>query len=150
MKVSPIVAKALSKREIIMRHAPIIINEKPIVPSQDKNDITTYNGLNRKMIIIKYAFTNEGHGDCAFLLTHLANVERIIDVCPDITTVTQKYETYRNAFKGEALHLFENAVVAAQGNAANVRQADINARILALKKRVFPTNASKWEKKYLR
>ena len=61
MKVSPIVAKALSKREIIMRHAPIIINEKPIVPSQDKNDITTYNGPNRKIPMVKYAFTNEGH-----------------------------------------------------------------------------------------
>ena len=67
---------------------------------------------------------------------------------PPYVTNTARTRQY-NCLGGEALHLFENAVVAAQGNAANVRQADINAGILALKKRVFPANASKWEKKYL-
>ena len=149
MKVAPIVAKALSKRGIILRHAPILINEKLVVPSQDKNDLITYSASGRKLIVVKYGFTDEEEGNCAFLILHIENVERVIDLCDEIDTVAKKYETWRNALKGEALHLFETAVVAAQGNAANVRQADINAGIEALKKRVFPANAAKWEKKHL-
>ena len=110
MKLSPIVNKALSKRGIILRHAPITVNEKLIVPSQDKNDLISYTGVGRKMIVVKYGFTDEEEGNCAFLILHIENVERVIDLCPEITTVAQKYETWRNALKGEALHLFESAV----------------------------------------
>ena len=89
MKLSPIVNKALSKRGIVLRHAPIAVNEKLIVPSQDKNDLISYTGVGRKMIVVKYGFTDEEEGNCAFLILHIENVERVIDLCPcydDATT----------------------------------------------------------------
>ena len=131
MKLAPLASKALSKREIVIRHAPIKINKKPITPSQDKNDIATHNGPNHKTPCTKWGFPSEEEGNCAFTLTHI--VERVVDLCPDITTVAQRHETCRNALKGEALQLFENAVVAAQGNVQAVhvscqsQQADSEA-----------------------
>ena len=99
MKVAPIVAKALSKRGIILRHAPILINEKLVVPSQDKNDLITYSASGRKLIVVKYGFTDEEEGNCAFLILHIENVERVIDLCTEIDTVAKKYETWRNALR---------------------------------------------------
>ena len=80
------------------------------ISGEDKNDLISYAGVGRKMIVVKYGFTDEEEGNCAFLILHIENVERVVDLCPEITTVAQKYETWRNALKGEALHLFESAV----------------------------------------
>ena len=149
MKLSNGATKHLTRREIIVAHASILLVEGIIVPEQDKNNMTTYKGPNHNMPVIKYDFTNEAEGNCAFLLTHINNVKRVIDLCADISTVAAKHDTWRNSLKEEALHTYETAVVAAQGNSVHVRESDIEAGLLALKKRIFPLNAAKAQKRYM-
>ena len=141
--------KYLTRREIYMAHASILLVEGIIVPEQDKNNMMTFKGPGRNMPVIKYGFTTEKQGNCNFLLTHLTNVKRVIALCDDISTVAEKHSTWLNSLKEEALHTYETAVVAAQGNSANVRESDIEAGLLALKKRVFPVNAAKYQKRYM-
>ena len=141
--------KYLTRREIYMAHASILLVEGIIVPEQDKNNMMTFKGPGRNMPVIKYGFTTEKQGNCNFLLTHLTNVRRVIALCDDISTVAEKHSTWLNSLKEEALHTYETAVVAAQGNSANVRESDIEAGLLALKKRVFPVNAAKYQKRYM-
>ena len=121
MKLSKGATNHLTRREIIVAHASILLVEGIIVPEQDKNNMTTYKGPNHNMPVIKYDFTNEAEGDCAFLLTHINNVKRVIDLCADISTVAAKHDTWRNSLKEEALHTYETAVVAAQGNSVHVK-----------------------------
>ena len=54
--------KYLTRREIIMAHAPILLVEGIIVPEQDKNNMMTFKGPGRNMPVIKYGFTTEKQG----------------------------------------------------------------------------------------
>ena len=67
--------KHLTRREIYMAHASILLVEGIIVPEQDKNNMMTFKGPGRNMPVIKYGFTVEEQGNCNFLLEDDADID---------------------------------------------------------------------------